>query len=213
MHRVRNKAGHGFRERVLCPPLVWYTLSPCFSNRHAHPFSLWVWGSAVFTGRALTVCTELCLKSNPAHANETRPSGSWRYATEVLRLCSWCPCILNHAASYWATRTWRTGFVLGFCLVNSNLFCGDFPAVFQQAGMWQHGVSSQSEASQTSSRDKGIFISHTYSRPTFSKLSWLFFPLRSALYPLGLSRGEGNRNRHRISRMSFRVQHPASERG
>ena len=94
----------------------------------------------------------------------------------------------------------------------SNLFCGDFPAVFQQAGMWQHGVSSQSEASQTFSHDKGIFISHTYSRPTFSKLSWLFFPLRSALYALAFSREEGNRNWHGVSRMSCRVQHLASER-
>lgn len=128
-------------------------------------------------------------------------------------------CTAVAPASYRATRIWSFvsgfvwGFVLGFNLVNSNLFCGDFPAVFQQTGMWQHGVSSQSEASQTSSYDKWIFISHTYSRPTFSKLSWLFFVPKSALYPPALSRGEGSRSWHEVSWTSFCVQHRASERG
>lgn len=128
-------------------------------------------------------------------------------------------CTAVAPASYRATRIWSfvSGFVwgsvLGFNLMNGNLFCDDFPAVFQQTGMWQHGVSSQSEASQTSSYDKRIFISHTYSRPTFSKLSWLFFLPKSALYPPALSRGEGSRSWHEVSWMSFCVQHRASERG
>lgn len=57
-----------------------------------------------------------------------------------------------------------------------NLFCGDFPAAFQRAGVWQHDVSSQSEASQTSIHNEGVFISHTYSRPTFlSDLGSFFY--------------------------------------
>lgn len=188
-----QKQNLSFRGWAPCLSLLWHILSPCFLKQGAYPFSVWIWRSAVFTCRVLTVRIELWLKSDPAHANETWPSGSWRQATEVLRLCSWCLSVLNRAVSYSDTRIWRTGFVWGFCLVNSNLFCGDFPAVFQRAGMWQHDVSSQSEASQNSSHDEGVFISHTYSGPTFSKLSWLFIPPKSVLYPLSLSRGKGNR--------------------
>lgn len=95
--------------------------------------------------------------------------------------------------------------------MNSNLFCGDFPAVSQGDGVWQHGVSSQSEISQTSSHDKEIFISHMNSMPTFSILA----PLHTQKCSVSTDsfQGEGNRNWHEVSRMSFYVKHPASERG
>lgn len=128
------------------------------------------------TCRAPNVFTEHCLISYWAHANGAQTLASWQQATKVLWLGSWCPSVLNRAMSCWATRTWRTGIVLGICPVNSNLFCGDFPAAFQRAGVWQHDVSSQSEASQTSIHNVGVFISHTYSRPTFlSDLGSFFY--------------------------------------
>lgn len=92
--------------------------------------------------------------------------------------------------------------------MNSNLFCGDFPAAFQLAGIRQHDVSSQSEASQTSIHDKGIFISHTYSRPTFLSDLGSFFLLQSVLYPLFTFQEEDSRNGHRPSQVSFHVQQP-----
>lgn len=120
MHRVRNNA-------VLDAHLV--HLVPLLLKPAPTPFLSMGWKSGVFAGSTQAMCTAFCWRSSSAHANGTWPSGSWRYTTEVLRLCRWYPSILNHAASYWATRTWRAGFVFGFCLVNSNLFCGDFPAV------------------------------------------------------------------------------------
>lgn len=76
MNNVRNKAEHGFR--AWCHArLSFGTSCPPGSQITLHTLSLYGFEEVLcLLAGLLTVCTELCLKSDPAHTNETEPSGS-----------------------------------------------------------------------------------------------------------------------------------------